>query len=102
MKKPTAAWTAQYEQCRRDLCALGYVSQGSVYARPPGRGGSRYQWSWKNAAQKTESLTLSREQYAWLKKANANQRKADAILARMRAISRNIVLQTIPGPTRRK
>ena len=52
--------------------------------------------------QKTESLSLSREQYRWLKKAIANHRRAESILGELRRISRAILLQTVPGPARRK
>jgi hypothetical protein len=96
------SFEARYQKCAAQLSALGYVSQGSVYARPKGKPGSRYLWSWKNAKQKTESLSLSAEQYKWLKKAIANHRKAERILAELRQISRSALLKTVPGPIRRK
>ena len=102
MTKKNDPLKIRYKKWVRQLGSLGYISQGSVYARPKGKPGSRYQWSWKNPRQKTESLSLSVEQYQWLKKAIANHRKAETILAELSQISRTILLKTVPGPNRRK
>src|SRR5471030_3024210 len=93
---------ARYQKRAVQLSSLGYISQGSIYARAKGKPGSKYLWSWKNPKQKTESLSLSIEQYKWLKKAIANQRRVDRILAELRQISRTVLLHTVAGPRRRK
>ena len=102
MSKQNDSLEARYRKRAAQLSSLGYISQGSVYARPKGKAGSKYLWTWKNAQQKTQSLSLSTEQYQWLKKAIANHRKAERILAEMRQISRSALLKTVPGPKRRK
>jgi hypothetical protein len=102
MSKENEMWEVRYRKRAAALSSLGYISQGSVYVRPKGKPGSKYLWSWKNANQKTESLSLSAEQYQWIKKAIANHRKAERILADLRQISRSVLLKTIPGPKRRK
>jgi hypothetical protein len=102
MKKNLSQLQSRHRRLARSLAAIGFVSQGSVFARPKGAPGSRYQWTWKNSKQKTLSLTLSANQYAWLRKAIANQRKLDRILEKMRGLSRRIVVECVPGPSRRK
>jgi hypothetical protein len=47
-------------------------------------------------------LTLSAEQFAWLQKAIANQRRVDRILGEMRRLSKRIVVEHLPAPPRRK
>ena len=102
VSKENQSWETRYRKRAAQLSSLGYISQGSVYVRPKGKPGSKYLWTWKNARQKTESLSLSAEQYRWVKKAIANQRKAERILADLRQISRAVLLKTVPGPKRRK
>lgn len=93
---------AQHLRLAQDLARIGFLSQGSVYARKKGASGSRYQWTWKDPQQKTRSLALSAEQFAWLKGAIARQRKVDQILQKMRRVSTRILLEHTPGPNRRK
>jgi hypothetical protein len=93
----------QYRQLARRLAAIGFITQGSVFERRKNSAsGSRYQWTWKDPNQKTRSLTLSQEQYHWLKQALANHRQVEETLQKMRQLSQRILLITIPGTTRRK
>src|SRR6266436_3654814 len=72
---------ASYRQARAKLERIGWVALGSVLERKlPGGGGPRYQWS-RRVKGKTVTVALSAEQFAWLKVAIANQRKAEALLA---------------------
>src|SRR5215204_2894342 len=106
MKEPAAVppdLQRQYRQLARRLAAIGFITQGSVFERDKdSASGSRYQWTWKDPNQKTRSLTLSPEQYQWLKQALANQRNLEETLLKMRQISQRILLTTIPGTHRRK
>ena len=106
MKQPAAVppkLQRQYRQLARRLAAMGFITQGSVFERrKDSASGSRYQWTWKDPNQKTRSLTLSEEQYCWLKQALANQRQVEETLQKMRQISQRILLMTIPGTRRRK
>ena len=102
MNKKLTALDSRYEKKLAQLSRAGYLSAGSLYARPKGKPGSKYLWSWKNPKQKTESLSLSKEQYLWLKKAIANQRKAEKILSQLHDISRQILTQTLPSVSKRK
>jgi len=93
----------QYRELARRLADIGFITQGSVFERrKDSASGSRYQWTWKDPNQKTRSLTLSPEQYHWLKQALANQRRLEETLQKMRQISQRILLTSIPGTHRRK
>jgi hypothetical protein len=97
-----AALKARLRQLARRLGRTGFVSQGSVFARRKRNSGSRYQWTWKDAQQKTASLTLSPQQYVWLRKAVARSRAVEKTLKRMRQISNQVLIEHVPGPRRRK
>ena len=97
-----AALQAEYRSLARSLAKTGFVSRGCVFERKTGAQGSRYQWSWKNSKQKTQSLTLSLEQYQWLQEALERQKQLDQTLKSMRRISHRILLEHVPGPSRRK
>ena len=77
MSKPplTQPWTAEYERLRARLGQTGWIALGTLIERGlPGQGGPRYQWS-RRAGGKTVTVALSIEQFEWMKKAIANQRK---------------------------
>lgn len=93
--------SSSYRRLQRSLNALGYLSQGSVFERRPGQQGSRFVWTRKVNA-KTVTVALSQEQYFWLRRAVANQRKLDQIIKQMQTLSRQILFETIPGVSRRK
>lgn len=94
------ALKTEYAQLLQQLASVGYLSKGSVIKRAPGKPGSRYQWTTKVKA-RTVSLTLSAEQYHWLKKAVASQRKLERLLGKMHRVSRKIMGLKFPNPTRR-
>jgi hypothetical protein len=91
----------EYELLRKQLARVNYLSKGSVVARPPGHSGSRYQWTTKVKA-RTVSLTLSLEQYEWLKDAVANQRNVEQSLRQMHRLSRQLMRLKFPNAPRRR
>jgi hypothetical protein len=95
------ALEAEYGLLLAQLACPGYLSKGSVVKRPPGRPGSRYQWTCKVNA-RTVSLALSPEEYQWLKQAVANQRKLERTLAKLHRLSRKIMRLKLPQAQRRK
>ncbi len=97
-----AALETRLRYLARSLTRTGFITQGSVFERKKPGSGSRYQWTWKDSKQKTVSLTLSAEQFAWLKKAVAQSRAVEKTLAQMRRISRQVLIHHVPGPRRRK
>jgi hypothetical protein len=104
MRRPfsPSQWERQYARWRRELSRVGYISQGSVQDRT-GRpdGGAGYQWT-RKVAGKTVTVALTAEQFQKMKEAVNNQRKLAGILRKMETISRRILFQTHPHPSRRK
>ena len=99
--KTVPGLSQQYHHLQRQLNQLGYISQGSVFERAPGQQGSRYVWTRKVQA-KTVTVALSQEQYIWLRKAVASQRKLQRIIEQMQTLSRQVLFDTVPGVVRRK
>jgi cyclopropane fatty-acyl-phospholipid synthase-like methyltransferase len=92
---------ARYDQLRRRLAQIGWISQGYVQDRGPGAGGPCYQWT-RKVKGKTVSVALSKEQYEWLRTAIVQWRDAQAILKEMQHLSREVLFHTLPHPKRRK
>ena len=92
---------ARYAQLRSRLAQVGWISEGYVQDRGPGAGGPCYQWTRKVKA-KTISVALSREQFEWLAKAINEWRQVQTILKEMQRLSRQVLFETVPHPTRRK
>ena len=102
--KETAAsgWPRAYRLWQKHLGQIGWVALGSVLERShPGQGGPRYQWS-RRVEGKTVTVALSAEQFAWLKQAIANQRKAWGILDKMQQLTLEHMWKNIPSTIRRK
>ena len=95
-----AALEQRYEELRRQVAHIGYLSHGSVYRRPAGQSGARFTWSSKVQG-KTVSLALSEEQADWLDQAIAEHRKLKKLLGEMRRISRKIMRLRFPDTERR-
>ena len=102
MKTPASlkALEAEYAHLLQQLACVGYLSKGSVVKRALGKPGSRYQWTTKVKAH-TVSLTLSAEQYHWLKEAVTSQRKLERLLKKMHRLSRKIMRLKFPNQPRR-
>jgi hypothetical protein len=92
----------EYERLRRALSQVGYISQGSVQDRTARQGGGAgYQWT-RKVAQKTVSVSLTREQFVQMKEAVANYRRLRRQLQQMEKLSRSIIFHDAPHPSRRK
>jgi hypothetical protein len=94
MPRSIAHLDKEYRRLASSLGRIGYLTQGSVFERKKGPG-SRYQWTWKNKQQKTESLTLTQEQYHWLRQAINNERRVKHTLKKMRQISEQVFAQSV-------
>ena len=97
----TARWEAQYTQLRKRLAQIRWISEGYVQDRGPGAGGPCYQWT-RKVRGKTVSVALSKEQYEWLRSAIAQWREVQATLKEMQRLSREVLFETVPHPSRRK
>jgi len=103
MKKTSPqALARQYDQLRRSLARIGYISHGSVLDRstlqPPRSG---YQWT-RKVARKTITVALSPEQFDSLREAVANRRILQKTIAKMESLSRKILFDSLPDTNRRK
>jgi len=96
-----ASLQARYDQLRRRLAQIGWISEGYVQDRGPGAGGPCYQWT-RKVKGKTVSVALSKEQYEGLHTAIAQWREAQVILKEMQQLSRQVLFETLPHPSRRK
>lgn len=94
--------SSEYRRLQGRLAQIGWIALGSLLERTrPGQGGPRYQWS-RRVEGKTVTVALSAEQFQWLKKAIANQRLAEKLLARMQQLTLRYMWKNIPGTQRRK
>ena len=101
MKDDASQLQAEYDRLRARLAQIGWISHGYAQDRGPGAGGPCYQWTRKVKA-KTVSVALSMEQYQALKEAIENWREVQELLRDMQALSRRVIFETLPNPTRRK
>jgi hypothetical protein len=100
--KSTEPLPAAYRRLQTRLGQMGWMALGSVLERDASRpGGPRYQWS-RRVGDKTVTVALSAEQFAWLKAAIANQRKVWDLLMQMQQLSVRYMWKNIPGTIRRK
>jgi hypothetical protein len=96
------AYPARYQKLQQELAQTGWIALGTLLERGlPGQGGPRYQWS-RRAGGKTVTVALSLEQYQWMEKAVANQRRVWDILIEMQQITTEFMIQNLPNPPRRK
>jgi hypothetical protein len=97
-----AALEEQYDRLRKSLAQIGYISQGSVLARSVATSGrSGYQWT-RKVAQKTITVSLSRQQFVAMKQAVKNERKLWNTIQQMEKLSRQILFASLPDTRRRK
>ena len=100
--KPLTQLEREYEQLRRPLGQIGLISQGSVQDRTARRGGGAdYQWT-RKVDQKTVTVSLTSEQFGKMKEAVGNYRTLRRQLRELEKLSRRIIFQGIPHPSRRK
>lgn len=100
--KNASSLPPEYQRLRRSLAQIGWIALGSLLERSlPGQGGPRYQWS-RRVANKTVTVALSPEQFAWLKQAIANQRQVWDTLMHMQRLTAQYALENLPNPPRRK
>ena len=105
MKKHTPALAQLHQRhqlLRRQLSQLGLLSQGSVQDRTARQGGGAgYQWT-RKVAGKTVTVSLTAEQFAKMKEAVGNYRTLRRQLTEIEKVSRQIIFQSTPHPSRLK
>ncbi|HEY2951807.1 MAG TPA: DUF6788 family protein [Verrucomicrobiae bacterium] len=101
MKQQLQQCQQEYQRLQQRLGQGGWISEGYVQDRGPGAGGPCYQWT-RKVKGKTISVALSREQYEWLRDAIENWRALQQTLKQMQRLSRQVLFETLPPPSRRK
>ena len=101
-RKAAATLPPEYRRLQGRLAQSGWIALGSLLERTqPGQGGPRYQWS-RRVGGKTITVALSAQQFQWLKKAIANQRRTWDLLAQMQKLTLKYMWKHLPQPPRRK
>lgn len=92
-----ARLTQQFEQCKAQLLQLSWITQGSIFQTQQGT------WCWtRKVKAKTVTVALSAQQAELFEQAVAQHRKLELLLGKMRDLSQTFLLQSVPGPVRRK
>jgi hypothetical protein len=92
-----ARLTRQFEHCKTQLLQLSWITQGSIFQS------QQDTWCWtRKVKAKTVTVALSAQQAELFKQAVAQHRKLEKLLAKMRDLSQIFLLQSVPGPLRRK
>ena len=87
----------RFEHCKTQILALDWMTQGSLSQSPQGN------WRWtRKVKAKTVTVALSDQQAELFRRAIDDQRKLEKLIDQMRAISQQVLLNSVEGPARRK
>ena len=87
----------RFEHCKTQILALDWMTQGSLSQSPQGN------WRWtRKVKAKTVTVALSDKQAELFRRAIDDQRKLENLIDQMRAISQQVLLNSVEGPARRK
>ena len=92
-----AALRKRLERCKTQILALDWVTQGSLSQSPQGN------WRWtRKVKAKTVTVALSEQQADLFRRAIDDHRKLEKLIDQMRALSQQVLLNSVEGPARRK
>src|SRR6516162_8748892 len=92
-----AALKKRFERCKTQILALEWVTQGSLSQSPQGN------WRWtRKLKAKTVTVALSDKQAELFRLAIDGHRELENLIDQMRAISQQVLLDSVEGPPRRK
>jgi len=87
----------RFERCKTQILALNWVTQGSLSQSPQGH------WRWtRKVKAKTVTVALSDKQAQLFRQAIDEHRQLEKLIDQMRAISQQVLLDSVQGPSRRK
>jgi hypothetical protein len=87
----------RFERCKTQMLALDWVTQGSLSQSPQGH------WRWtRKLKAKTVTVALSNEQAELYRRAIEEHRELEKLVDQMRAISQEVLLNSVEGPARRQ
>jgi hypothetical protein len=93
----TAGLRVRFEAVRAELAQLDWLSEGSVSEGHPGA------WRWtRKVKARTVTVALSPAQAEAFRAAIATHRRMEKLILELRALSQTYLLETIPGPRRRR
>src|ERR1700730_2646173 len=83
----------RFERCKTQILALDWVTQGSLSQSPQGN------WRWtRKVKAKTVTVALSDKQAELFCRAIDDHRKLEKLIDQMRAISQQVLLNSVQGP----
>jgi uncharacterized protein DUF6788 len=86
----------RFERCKTQILTLDWVTQGSLSQSPQGH------WRWtRKVKAKTVTVALSDAQVELFRRAIDEHRELEKLIDQMRAISQQVLLNSVQGPTRR-
>ena len=92
-----AALRKRFESFKTQILALDWVTQGSLSQSPQGN------WRWtRKVKAKTVTVALSDQQAELFRRAIDDHRKLEKLIDQMRALSQQVLLNSVEGPPRRK
>ena len=92
-----AAIRKRFAHCKTQILALDWVTHGSLSQSPQGN------WRWtRKVKAKTVTVALSDQQAELFRRAIDDHRKLEKLIDQMRAISQQVLLNSVEGPPRRK
>ena len=92
-----SALRKRFQSCKTQILALDWVTQGSLSQSPQGN------WRWtRKVKAKTVTVALSDQQAELFRRAIDDHRKLEKLVDQMRAISQQVLLNSVEGPSRRK
>ena len=92
-----AVFKKRFERCKTQILALDWVTQGSLSLSPQGN------WRWtRKVKAKTVTVALSDKQAELFRRALDDHRMLEKLIDQMRAISQQVLLNSVEGPSRRK
>ena len=87
----------RFQRCKTQILALDWVTQGSLSQSPQGN------WRWtRKVKAKTVTVALSDKQAELFRLAIDGHRELEKLIDQMRAISQQVLLDSVEGPSRRK
>jgi Family of unknown function (DUF6788) len=87
----------RFQSCKTEILALDWVTQGSLSQSPQGN------WRWtRKVKAKTVTVALSDQQEELFRRAIDDHRKLEKLIDQMRALSQQVLLNSVEGPARRK
>ena len=92
-----AALRKRFESCKTQILALDWVTQGSLSQSSQGN------WRWtRKVKAKTVTVALSDQQAELFARAIDDHRQLEKLVDQLRAISQQVLLNSVEGPARRK